>query len=153
MTKTITPLIVEAAQQASGLIKYMDKLVHTLAEARMSYAKAKVEFEKRKEEHSAVVRSRLVEVASAPHNQNIIDPRTGKSNAEWTKLVIEEQMDNDPAVMGSFGNLTLARDLLIQEENNVLNLADEIGALKAQAHLLTAILSYSNFSPPPVEGE
>jgi hypothetical protein len=129
--------------QTTGVLKRLDTLAEVMAAARAAYGVAKVKFERAKEDHSVVVRKRLFELVSQPENQGLIDPRTGKSNQDWTKLVIDNAMDSDPAVMESYIKLTTARDVVATEENNVLNISDEIGILKTSARLLTAIMHFA----------
>lgn len=129
--------------QAVGVLKRLSQLAEVMENARSSYGQAKGTLEKAKDEHSLVVRKRLVAISTMEQHQNLIDPRTGKSNTDWTKLIIDNAMDTDEETLASYYALTTARDRVASEENNVLSLSDEIGVLKAQARLLAAIFDWS----------
>jgi len=132
--------------QAEAIAKNLDKISEVMSQARSRYGEAKVAFEKQKDSHSVVIRKKLYEIATKDEFSQAIDPRTGKSNKDWTKLLIDNAMDNDPDVMASYLLVSNLQQRLSAEEMNVLNVSDEIGVLKARARLISAICNWSEGS-------
>ncbi len=141
MTKTI-----EVKGQVEGLMKAMNETMDILEKKRKVEAEAHVMFERSKEEANRVARARMMELANDPDVATSVDPRTGKSNEEWRKWVIEAKLEGDEEFMDAMVKHNNANAAYLYSQADMLNLSERIGTLRTQAILLSSLLRFESAS-------
>jgi hypothetical protein len=131
-----------AQAQTDGLIKAMDLNMERLEKKRVEHAEAKVDFERSQELANAIARDRMMTIANSPEVVGSVDPRTGKSNDEWRKWMMESMLERDAEFVKAISehNEKQARNLHI--EADLLSLTEKMGTLRTEAILLSSLLRY-----------
>ena len=134
----------EIAIQAKELIDYQNNLLDKIAELRKQYAEARIEYEKQKGAMEVLHRNKTMEFALAPEIREATDPRSGKSNKEWTQFLIDEALEADQEYIKQFTHVYDAQKVMFLAESDQLILAEKLGVSKAQARLISSLLEYSS---------
>ena len=80
--------------QAKGIIKYQTELGNNLSSLRSKEMNARIAFERGKEELAKITRNKTIELSNLPHI-NTPDPKTGRPNQEWAKMLLDKELEED----------------------------------------------------------
>jgi hypothetical protein len=128
--------------QSQGIIDAMGTDIAKLSQLRQKHSKAKIVFERAQESVLTVRRDRTIALANSDVVKDSVDPRTGKSNAEWAKLLVEAMLATDAELMAEHERFTKAQEAIFLAETDMLEVAERVGVLKSQARLLGDLLAY-----------
>src|SRR3990167_2754852 len=80
--------------QAKGIIKYQTELGNNLSSLRSKEMNARIACERGKEELDKITRDKTIELSNLPHI-NTPDPKTGRPNQEWAKMLLDKELEED----------------------------------------------------------
>jgi len=126
--------------QAHTLVKEIDTLLKRLEKARTEELEMRIGFEKKERETTDLGRDKII--ALSQEMQDLKDPKTGKSNKEWSQFVIDKQLSEDVEYVEAMAGYYQYQQAHIEAQAKVILWAEKIGLVRAQANLLTAILKY-----------
>jgi hypothetical protein len=132
----------DARPQTEGLMAAMDTTLELLDKVRQREAEAHITFERNKEKANQVARERMIALSSDPDVANSVDPRTGKSNEEWRKWMIEAKLEGDEEFMESIIKHNNAQEAYLHAQAELLGVSERIGTLRTEAILLSSLLRY-----------
>lgn len=129
-------------ETTTGITELMTKLSDLLSEKRKVEAQAKIAWEHAKEELEILATNLSIEIAERPEVANSVDPRTGKANVDWAKMITQQHLINDPGFNSASKKLYDARDALYFAQVDAQDVADRIGTARTQAILHSSLLRY-----------
>lgn len=131
-----------AKAQAEGLIAAMDSTFEKLEKKRKDHVERKIDFERSQEQANAIARDRMMAIANSPEVSGSVDPRTGKSNDDWRKWVMESMLERDAEFIKAISDHNEKQADQLRAEADVLNLTERMGTLRTEAILLSSLLRY-----------
>lgn len=132
--------------QVEGHVALMNEKMELLGRLRLAHAKAKIAYEKARSEFENVGRSVMMRIVRDPEFTNSVDPRTGKTNEDWRKLLLDESVNRDPQFIEAVIKLETAQEAMVSSETEVMTAAEEVGNLRTQAILISSLLRYESAS-------
>lgn len=126
--------------QIKNIINHMDELSGRLSEFRGRFVKSQVAFERAKQDLSNLTRQKTIELSMLPHLQNATDPKTGKTNKEFSEFLLDEEMRHDPAFQQQIVIFYNSQEAWFEAQNDVLDVAEQLSVLKSQARLLASLM-------------
>lgn len=127
--------------QARHIIDHMNELSSRLSEFRGREVKCRINFERAKVELAAATSHKTIELSHLPHLAGAIDPKTGKSNADFSKFLLDEEMRNDDEFRIQIVQFYEAQESYYEAQNDMLDVAEQLSVAKSQARLVAAILT------------
>ena len=109
--------------------------------ARGAHRDAKIRFERLNHEMVDYVRARTLEVVR--NMGEIVDPRTKKSNVEFSKMVTDERVQSNDEFQRKITELREAQAEVYMTEVTLGDLSEELGSLRVSANLIGAYLNAS----------
>lgn len=128
-------------EQATGLLELMRKKQEVLTRYRMVEAEAKIKYDTIKNGADEKVATLLIEIAQLPEISQP-DPRTGKPNADWAKLLTQNALQEDPRFIELAMAGKAAEEEYYKAQVTTQDLADQLGTLRISAGLLASLLTY-----------
>lgn len=125
-------------EQGKGIIKLLEELQVTLSAARMKEADAKIKFERVKDDLAKVGRD--LTLSLSPQLQGATDPKTGKSNKDWSMFLLDQMMENEPTYVNAQAQYYHAQMDLHTAQVAVIDLSDQMGTLKSRGAMWRGIV-------------
>lgn len=132
--------------QVEGHVALMNEKMERLAKLRLDHAKAKIAYEHAKAEFENTGREVMMRIVRDPSFSSSVDPRTGKTNEDWRKLLLDESVNRDPKFIEAVIKLEEAQEAVVNSETEVMSMAEEVGNLRTQAILISSLLRYESAS-------
>lgn len=85
-------------------------------------------------------RDKTVVFSQSPDIALAKDPKTGKSNKDWSQLLLDQKLEGDTEYMTALGVMYSFQTKLAEINNDVLNLVERLNVTKTQCRLLSAML-------------
>jgi len=126
-------------RQAKELMKMQTELGQQLQKARNEEMKLRITFERGKEEFAGVTRRLTIELSELP-NVNQPDPKTGRTNQEWTKMLLDQELENNEEFRTALVKFWNLQEGFFAAQSKMIDLADQLSITKSQARLLSALL-------------
>lgn len=128
--------------ETEGVIARLDELSALLSTRRTEETQARIAHEKAKESMAKVHRDRIIELS--PDLAGTVDPKTGKSNKEYTEMVMHRALEQDVDYVRELQNLWETQEAQALAQTASVNVADELGVTRTKARLLAALLEFAH---------
>jgi hypothetical protein len=128
--------------EVEGINKLLDSLMEKMSEARKDEANAKIYYEHKNTGFQELSTNLMVDIANRPDIKESVDPRTGKANADWAKILTQQAMIGDPVFQKISEELYQARDVYYLAQSDAQDVADQIGTVRTKAILVSSLLRY-----------
>jgi hypothetical protein len=125
-----------------GISNQLDKLMELMSRARVDEANAKIYYEHKNTGFQELSTNLMVDIANRPEVKESVDPRTGKANADWAKIITQQAMVSDPTFQKISEELYQARDVYYIAQSDAQDIADQIGTMRTKAILVSSLLRY-----------
>jgi hypothetical protein len=132
----------DLTMEVEGISDQLDKLMGLMSEARKDEANAKIYYEHKNTGFQELSTHLLIEIANRPEVRESVDPRTGKANADWAKIITQQAMTSDPTFQKISEELYQARDVYYIAQSDAQDIADQIGTMRTKAILVSSLLRY-----------
>ena len=129
-------------EQATGLLNALQVKQRALTEYRTREAEYKMKYDRIKSNADEEVTKLLIEIAQDPEIAGSLDPRTGKANADWAKLLTQSRLQQDPRFIELAVAGKDAEDSYYMAQVQTQDLADQLGTLRISSGLLSSLLNY-----------
>src|SRR3990172_2985242 len=126
--------------QAKGIIKYQTELGNNLSSLRSKEMNARIAFERGKEELAKITRNKTIELSNLPHI-NTPDPKTGRPNQEWAKMLLDKELEEDEEFRKALVRFWNLQQSFYEAQNEMLDVGEKLSITKSQARLLAALLN------------
>lgn len=137
----MTKLSVDLTSQSQGLIELLNEETTALTKACRAEGQARLALEKHVSQMKDTHRRLVIEYSQREEYAQRVDPRTGKTNKEWTDLLIEEAVSQDPRLVGMVGSFYELQQETIMAQAALANISDRVGSVRVQCRLLAALLT------------
>jgi hypothetical protein len=87
-----------------------------------------------------VHRQKTLEFSLLPEIASAVDPKTGKSNKDWSQLQLDELLEQDADYVNAIGAMYKYQEELTLLQADILDIAERIGTAKVSARLVAAML-------------
>jgi hypothetical protein len=128
--------------EVEGISNQLDKLMELMSRARVDEANAKIYYEHKNTGFQELSTNLMVDIANRPEVKESVDPRTGKANADWAKIITQQAMVSDPTFQKISEELYQARDVYYIAQSDAQDIADQIGTMRTKAILVSSLLRY-----------
>lgn len=142
MTKKIKTAGYDPKPQVDGMMALMTETYERLQAKRFKHAELKIAFERSQEKANLCARDRMMAISSSPELINSVDPRTGKTNEEWRKWMMESMLERDQEFIEAISKHNETQADMLCSESELLNLTEKMGTLRTQAILLSSLLRF-----------
>jgi len=115
-------------------------LLDLLKKTREEQVALSVEAEGAKDDMLTIHRNKTITFSSFPQIANAVDPKTNKSNKEWSQFLLDQLLEQDEEYMEALGNMYRFQTQLAQVNNEVLDLVERLNVTKTQCRLIAAML-------------
>ena len=126
--------------QAKGIIKYQTELGNNLSSLRSKEMNARIAFERGKEELAKITRNKTIELSTLPHI-NTPDPKTGRPNQEWAKMLLDKELEEDEEFRKALVRFWNLQQSFYEAQSEMLDVGEKLSITKSQARLLAALLN------------
>ena len=126
--------------QAKGIIKYQTELGNNLSSLRSKEMNARIAFERGKEELAKITRNKTIELSNLPHI-NTPDPKTGRPNQEWAKMLLDKELEEDEEFRKALVRFWNLQQSFYEAQSEMLDVGEKLSITKSQARLLAALLN------------
>ena len=126
--------------QAKGIIKYQTELGNNLSSLRSKEMNARIAFERGKEELAKITRDKTIELSNLPHI-NVPDPKTGRPNQEWAKMLLDKELEEDEEFRKALVRFWNLQQSFYEAQSEMLDVGEKLSITKSQARLLAALLN------------
>ena len=126
--------------QAKGIIKYQTELGNNLSSLRSKEMNARIAFERGKEELAKITRNKTIELSNLPHI-NVPDPKTGRPNQEWAKMLLDKELEEDEEFRKALVRFWNLQQSFYEAQSEMLDVGEKLSITKSQARLLAALLN------------
>ena len=126
--------------QAKGIIKYQTELGNNLSSLRSKEMNARIAFERGKEELAKITRDKTIELSNLPHI-NTPDPKTGRPNQEWAKMLLDKELEEDEEFRKALVRFWNLQQSFYEAQSEMLDVGEKLSITKSQARLLAALLN------------
>ena len=126
--------------QAKGIIKYQTELGNNLSSLRSKEMNARIAFERGKEELAKITRDKTIELSNLPHI-NMPDPKTGRPNQEWAKMLLDKELEEDEEFRKALVRFWNLQQAFYEAQSEMLDVGEKLSITKSQARLITALLN------------
>ena len=125
--------------QAKGIIGYQNELADNLSSLRKKEMQARIDFERGKEELARITRLKTIELSNLPHI-NMPDPKTGRPNQEWAKMLLDKELEEDEEFRGALVRFWNLQQSFYEAQSEMLDVGERLSITKSQARILAALL-------------
>ena len=125
--------------QAKGIIGYQNELADNLSSLRKKEMNARIAFEKGKEELARITRNKTLELSHLPHI-SMPDPKTGRQNQEWAKMLLDKELEEDEEFRGALVRFWNLQQSFYEAQSEMLDVGERLSITKSQARILAALL-------------
>lgn len=132
----------DLTMEVEGISGQLDKLMGLMSEARKDEANAKIYYEHKNTGFQELSTNLMIDIANRPEVKESVDPRTGKANADWAKLITQQAMLADQTFQKMSEELYQARDVYYIAQSDAQDIADQIGTVRTKAILVSSLLRY-----------
>jgi hypothetical protein len=132
----------DLVEQAKGMLNAMREKQEVLTSYRIQEAENKMRYDRIKSNADEEVTKLLIEIAQDPEIAGSLDPRTGKANADWAKLLTQSRLQQDPRFIELAVAGKDAEDSYYMAQVKTQDLADQLGTLRISSGLLSSLLNY-----------
>ena len=126
--------------QAKGIIGLQNELIENLSSLRKKEVNARIAFERGKEELSRITRDKTIEISGLAHI-NTPDPKTGRPNQEWAKMLLDKELEDDEEFRKALVRFWNLQQSFYEAQSDMLDVADRLSITKSQARLLAALIA------------
>ena len=126
--------------QANGIIKYQTELGNNLSSLRKKEVNARIAFERGKEELARITRDKTIELSNLPHI-NAPDPKTGRPNQEWAKMLLDKELEEDEEFRKALVRFWNLQQSYYEAQSEMLDIGEELSITKSQARIIAALLN------------
>jgi len=128
--------------EAEGIYARLKELTKIMSQKRTDEVKARIAHEQAKETMAKVHRDRVLELS--PEIANIVDPKTGKSNKDYSEMVLHSMLEQDPDYVTALQKMWETQEAMAIAQTESVNIADELGTTRTAARLLCALLEFAS---------
>ena len=129
--------------QAQGIISLMDSLSKDVDMFRQREAEAKGKAERQADSIQELMTKKIYEIASMPDmKDNTIDPRTGKADDDWAKIITQIRLQEDEEFQAAARVAEQARTEYEKAVALSRSYSERLGTCRSQAILLSSLLRY-----------
>ena len=125
--------------QAKGIIGYQNELADNLSSLRKKEMNARIAFERGKEELARITRQKTLELSSLPHI-NAPDPKTGRPNQEWAKMLLDKELEEDEEFRGTLVRFWNLQQSFYEAQSDMLDVGERLSITKSQGRIFAALL-------------
>jgi hypothetical protein len=136
--------ITDLKAETEGVYTRLNELVRLLSEKRIIEVKARIAHEKAKEDMAIMHRNKVLELSS--QLTDVVDPKTGKSNKEFSEMVLHSMMEQDPEYVTALQKMWETQEAQLLAQTESVNVADQLGTTRTAARLLCALLEFAGGS-------
>jgi hypothetical protein len=126
--------------QAKAVMEDQNRLLDLLEAKRVEQVTISGAAELSKDKMMQVHRDKTLLYSQFPEISGAIDPKTGKSNKDWSQLLLDQKLENDEEYVAALGEMYRFNTELAELNNDVLNIVERLNVTKTQARLLAAML-------------
>jgi len=134
----------ETNERANAILDLLEKDLKISAKKHQAEAEATVAFERQSNESGRLIVNKQVQVHMNPEIAMATDPATGEVTKEYTQLLIERVLGDDPDYTAAVEAHQESRQALENAKREVVQITEQIGVHKSMANLLAALLRYES---------
>lgn len=115
-------------------------LLDLLEKTRNEQITISVEAEGAKDDMLTIHRNKTILLSQFPQVADAVDPKTNKSNKEWSQFLLDQLLEQDEEYIEALGSMYSYQTKLAEINNEVLNLVERLNVTKTQSRLIAAML-------------